>query len=109
MGFASAYGSSQPREDFVEIIANYIVKSDVDWANILSNASKEWVQNSSGTAVQTTSETDGIDGNAVILQKLEICREWFLEKWNIDLDSLRSEVQLRQNNLDMEKVMNDNY
>ncbi|MEI6751693.1 MAG: putative zinc-binding metallopeptidase [Paludibacter sp.] len=109
LGFASNYGSSQPREDFVEIIANYIVKTDADWNKTLWNASKEWTQNSNGEAVLTTKQSDGVDGQAIILQKLEICREWLSEKWNIKLDSLRAEVQRRQSNLNMLKVMNDDY
>lgn len=109
LGFVSAYGSSQPREDFVEIIANYIVKSDANWNLMMTNSSKEWVKNSSGIAIENDSITDGVDGHAIILQKLGICKEWLSEKWNINLDSLRAEVQRRQNNLDMSKVMNDDY
>ncbi|OIP83532.1 MAG: hypothetical protein AUK44_04850, partial [Porphyromonadaceae bacterium CG2_30_38_12] len=45
LGFTSSYGGSQTREDFVEIIANYIVKSDTQWEKILDNASKGWSQN----------------------------------------------------------------
>ena len=35
-GFVTAYGSSKPDEDFVETIANYVVKSDAEWQNIMS-------------------------------------------------------------------------
>ena len=41
-GFASNYASSQAREDWVEIIANYIVKDSVTWANMLEGATKSW-------------------------------------------------------------------
>lgn len=41
-GFVSNYASSQAREDWVEIIANYIVKDSVTWANMLEGASKSW-------------------------------------------------------------------
>ena len=34
LGFTGNYGSSQEREDFVEIIANYIVKTDDEWASM---------------------------------------------------------------------------
>jgi len=40
LGFVSPYAGSQIREDFVEVIANYLVKSDADWNNILLMASK---------------------------------------------------------------------
>ena len=41
-GFVSKYASSQAREDWVEIIANYIVKDSVTWANMLEGATKSW-------------------------------------------------------------------
>ena len=99
LGFVSPYAGSQTREDFVETIANYIVKTDAQWNTILSNASKEWVL--VGTTVTESTVTDGVDGKAVILQKLSICREWLKNSWNIDLDALRQEVQIRQANINM--------
>ncbi|MDR0546580.1 MAG: putative zinc-binding metallopeptidase, partial [Dysgonamonadaceae bacterium] len=44
LGFVSPYGSSQPREDFVEVIANYIVKTQEDWDSILDMAAHEWTK-----------------------------------------------------------------
>lgn len=85
MGYVSAYGSSQAREDFVEVIANYIVKSDAEWQTMLNVA--------------------GEDGAAIIKQKWEICNTWLAEKWNIDLQAMHEEVQKRQNELDWVKVM----
>ncbi|MBQ0103096.1 MAG: hypothetical protein KBS99_02845 [Prevotellaceae bacterium] len=41
-GFVSPYASSQPREDWVEIIANYIVKDTITWNHMLNTASFEW-------------------------------------------------------------------
>ena len=41
-GFVSQYASSQAREDWVETIANYIVKDSVTWANMLEGATKSW-------------------------------------------------------------------
>jgi len=41
-GFVSNYASSQAREDWVEIIANDIVKDSVTWANMLEGATKSW-------------------------------------------------------------------
>jgi substrate import-associated zinc metallohydrolase lipoprotein len=35
LGFVSPYASSQIQEDFVEVIANYLVKSDAEWNSIL--------------------------------------------------------------------------
>ncbi len=86
LGFVSAYGSSQTREDFVEVIANYIVKSDAEWQNMLDKA--------------------GTTGAGIILQKWEICNSWLAEKWNIDLEAMHEEVQRRQQNLDWDMIMN---
>ena len=89
MGFASPYGGSQAREDFVEIIANYIVKSDADLNRMLTVAGQ-----------------DGKKGRKILEQKIDICRSWLAEKWDLDLDALRAEVQKRQENLDWNMIMN---
>ena len=41
-GFVSNYASSQAREDWVEIIANYIVNDSVTWLDMLEGATKSW-------------------------------------------------------------------
>ena len=41
-GFVSNYASSQAREDWVETIANYIVKDSITWEGMLDGASKSW-------------------------------------------------------------------
>mgnify|MGYP001163404706 CR=1 FL=1 len=79
LGFVSAYSASEAREDFVEVIANYLVKSDKDWNNLLSMA--------------------GTDGATIILKKLSICSSWLKEKWNIDIVKMRNEIITRQNNI----------
>ena len=85
LGFVSPYGSSQTREDFVETIANYIVKPDTTWNYMIEKA--------------------GSVGGPIIIQKLEMCRTWLDEKWQIDLDAMHAEVQKRQSNLDWDKIM----
>ena len=41
-------------------------------------------------------DNDGVQGDKVILQKLELVSGWLKEHWNITLDDLRYEVQHRQ-------------
>lgn len=41
-GFITPYGSSQAGEDWVELIANYIVKDDHTWDRMMSSAEYEW-------------------------------------------------------------------
>ena len=90
LGFASPYGSSQPREDFVEIIANYIVRSDEWWNILFDMASKPGIN-------QAGEETpDPLDGKAILIAKIEIGRKWLKESWDIDLDLLRANVRERQ-------------
>lgn len=106
LGFASPYGGSQTREDFVEIVANYIVKTDAQWNNIMTNAAKGWkVDETQGGIVLESEDTDGVKGDEVILKKLSICRAWFKDQWNINLDSLRSEVQYRQSHIDIDELL----
>lgn len=88
MGFVSDYASSETREDFVETIANYIVKTDAQWQHMLDVAA-----------------TGEINGATLILHKLELCRSWLWEKWELDLDELHAEVQRRQANLDWDMIM----
>lgn len=47
LGFVTPYASSAPREDFAETMANYIVKTDAQWAHIMDLASRGWGTNSS--------------------------------------------------------------
>lgn len=86
LGYVTAYGSSQTREDFVEVIANYIVKSDAEWQQVMEEA--------------------GTTGSAIIQQKWEICNTWLAEKWNINLVAMHEEVQRRQQNMDWDAIMN---
>jgi len=86
LGYVSPYASSQTREDFVETIANYIVKSDAEWKHMMDVAS----------------ETGGSD---YINQKLDMVRTWLAEKWEIDLEEMHREVQKRQEELDWDDVM----
>ena len=149
-GFVSTYASSQAREDWVEVIANYIVKDKKTWDGLINTAGYDWEtvemnagdfqilearggnrdsigyfydvavdaeqvsaqtwtiqrkviqRNADGTAAVDADgniiylEQDGIDGRALILQKLEMVREWLQTNFNIDLEVLRAEVQQRQ-------------
>lgn len=106
LGYTSPYGSSQTREDFVEVIANYIVKTDADWNTMLQKAAKEWVYNeATETLSESTTETDGVNGAEVIQRKLTICRLWLKDAWGINLDQLRAEVQTRQANIDINALL----
>lgn len=99
LGFVSPYAGSQNREDFVEIIANYLVKSDTQWSDILELASQPGID-----MYGDTIPDDGIDGRAIILQKLEMAKKWLKDSWDIEIDSLRAEIIRRQ--LNINEVLN---
>lgn len=150
-GFVSPYASSQAREDWVEVIANYIVKDYKTWNAMINTAHYDWEtadydastfdyeaghgadrdtlgyykevsaydsqtgnpstykvvrkvveRDANGTAMQNDDgsfiyvDSDGSDGGAIILQKLELAKTWLSTYFSIDLDQLRDEVQRRQ-------------
>lgn len=51
-------------------------------------------------------DKDKIDGYDVILNKQSIARNWFTDQWKISFDDLRSIVQRRQMNFDMDSLRN---
>ena len=86
--------SSAIQEDFVEIISNYLVKSDDDWNKILLLASKAGVDGSGKTLPD-----DGVDGKAMILRKLELASFWLKNSWEIDIVKMRAEIIKREANI----------
>ncbi|MDR2064832.1 MAG: putative zinc-binding metallopeptidase [Prevotellaceae bacterium] len=69
LGFVSRYSRQEANEDFVEIIAIYIVRGQANWDSILAQA--------------------GTSGAAIINQKLEIIKSYLRNSWNIEIDELR--------------------
>ena len=121
LGFTSDYASSEAREDFAETIANYITKTDEQWNYMLEAASYGWQQqyDENGLPVEDLStgkpvcdqvaDFDGVDGPSVILQKVQIARDWFRDSWGMDIDALRAEVQYRQLNYDIDELRQQVY
>ncbi|NDP21783.1 MAG: hypothetical protein GZ091_11990 [Paludibacter sp.] len=98
LGFVSPYAGSQIQEDFVEIIANYLVKSDAQWNNILLMASKPGVVVDENGNDEILPD-DGIDGQALILKKFDLAKKWLQNSWNIDIVKLREEIINREANI----------
>ena len=92
LGFVSPYAGAAVQEDFVEVIANYIVKTKAQWDKILQDASVP------------SPDAAGVDGKAMILAKLDMCKTWLTDKWGINIDSLHEEVQRRQSNIPMDSL-----
>ncbi len=86
-GFVSGYASQEYNEDFAEIYAYYVTLSEEGWNKIIEQA--------------------GENGAKIINKKLDIVRSYFLNSWNIDLDTMRSVVLRRSNevtSLDLRKL-----
>lgn len=139
LGLITQYAGSQAREDFVEVIANYIVKDDDTWNGFLNTATFGWekvdvdiadfdpetehkvgeIKDLMNKPVKYTVirkiisrdengkpilqdgmpvylDPDGVNGKDIVLDKLNICRQWLKDAWDIDLEQLRMEVQRRQ-------------
>lgn len=117
-GCVTNYASSETREDFAETIANYITKTDEQWDSLIYYAGRNWeltVDEKTGRSTYEDPEeiqddegglADGVDGVAVINQKVQIARTWFRDAWGLDLDTLRAEVQRRQSNINIDSLRN---
>jgi substrate import-associated zinc metallohydrolase lipoprotein len=78
LGFVSRYSRKEADEDFVEILAIFVVKGQKYWDAILSSAS-----------------SNGAKGAEIIAQKFEIVRSYLQTAWNIDIYELRRVFESR--------------
>ncbi len=78
-GFISAYASSAPGEDFVEVFAYYVTLSDEEWNDRLEGA--------------------GTEGAGRITRKLAIVKDYMMKEWGMDVDRLRQELDRRYSDI----------
>jgi len=71
-GFITPYARSGEYEDFVEVLANWVVYDDAQWAIFKQEA--------------------GTNGWPIIQMKLDIVKDWIKTNWYYDLDTLRGHV-----------------
>ena len=83
-GFISSYAQHSYQEDFAEMMSIYITNDADSWEALLTEADKE--------------------SEALIQQKLDIVKNYMLTSFGIDLDTLRSILQRRQNEVFSGKV-----
>lgn len=88
-GFISAYAQTEDREDFAEMVSEYVTHTAEWWEQQLQAADKTW----EGDINQTQT------GRSLIEQKLDITRAYMHDTWNIDLDELRDCILRRQDNV----------
>ena len=78
-GFITAYSQYEPNEDFVETYSMYVTHDQTWWNNALANA--------------------GTTAGALITKKLDIVRSYFSTKWSINIDSIRTVILRRGNDV----------
>ena len=88
-GFISAYAQTEPKEDFAEMVSEYVTHSPEWWEAMMTEADTKW----SGDPDQTDT------GRSLIEQKLDIVRAYMHDTWNIDIDELRDCILRRQDNV----------
>lgn len=93
LGFVTPYAGSGALTDFSEVFARYLVCNEEEWNNDLSNASKGWKMNEN--KLEECPDYDGVNGNILILDKLDMVRTWLRDNFNVDIEKLKFEVQRR--------------
>jgi len=98
MGFVTPYSRSEAHEDFVETISSYITDSIGQWRE------RGFYFDEGNTHIMYFDKEQ--PGTATINQKIDMVKSWLNEKYGITLDSIRAEVQRRQDKLSYDIVMN---
>lgn len=80
-GFVTPYSMQEPGEDFVELLATYILCSEEEWDALLVNAESE--------------------GAKIITEKMDIVYDYMEVSWGINLDKLRKIIKRRSTELNM--------
>ena len=101
LGFVTPYSMSEAHEDFVEVISSYITDTRETWEK------RGIVMAADHTHIVSFDEDN--PGTVIIMTKINMCKDWLSEKYDYTLDSLRAEVQRRQDALTYDIVMNDSY
>ena len=79
-GFISPYAASAVDEDFVELIATYLVSSPEAWDAMFVTA--------------------GDTGRPILEAKFNIVQNYLRDSWDIDIHQLRSIIAVRMANMD---------
>lgn len=88
-GFITAYAQMEAREDFAEMVSEYITHDAAWWEAQMKAAEGLYEDDPDQT----------ISGRTFIEQKLDIVRAYMHDAWGIDMDQLRDVVMRRQNDI----------
>ena len=87
-GYITAYAQSEPREDFAEMLSEYVTHTAAWWETSMKAASQETTE-----VRKTTPNAE--DGRVLIESKLDIVRNYMQDSWGIDIDELRAIINRR--------------
>lgn len=93
-GFITAYAQTNDREDFAEMVSEYVTH-DADWWESTMKAAD---------AIYEDDPNQTQPGRTLIEQKLDIARAYMYTTWGIDIDELRATILRRQGNITSGKV-----
>ena len=98
------YPQNDSEQDLVYVDERYVnIVTDED-GTVHKYYRNERDKSGNRIVVYDVEDEDGIDGAEAIERKVQIAREWFRTAWNVDLDALREEVQLRQATYDINQL-----
>ncbi len=86
LGLITRYSGTNSDEDFVEILSTYVTLSEAQWQAKLDIAG----------APTEDDPSVNYGGEAIILRKLEIIKNYLADSWSIDIDEVRDVVLRRQ-------------
>lgn len=92
-GFVTPYSMSEAHEDFVEVISSYITDTREVWSDRGFDFAADH------THIQKVGNGNNPEGCPIINKKIVMAKEWLLNKYGFELDSIRAEVQRRQDYL----------
>ena len=94
-GYITAYAQSEHREDFAEVVSEYITHKAGWWEEQLAAARSE-------TAKVRETTPDAPYGDELLQAKMDIVKTYLQDSWNIDIDQLRDVIIRR-----FDDVVND--
>ena len=93
LGFVTPYSMKEAHEDFVEVISSYITDTRETWE------ARGFIMKEDHTGIEDIKTDMYPQGTPIINQKITMAKDWLREKFGYELDSIRAEVQRRQDAL----------
>ncbi|MBR1576632.1 MAG: putative zinc-binding metallopeptidase [Bacteroidales bacterium] len=87
-GYITDYAQSEPREDFAELLSEYVTHDAAWWEEQIKAAADE-------TAEVRKTTPSAAEGDKLIQSKIDIVRDYMQTSWSIDIDELRDIINRR--------------